>query len=86
MNAMMDDIGFEPPQSENFNLNDDRFGSNRRDVFAEEDGERSSPLNQNALESLDRRNQQLAIAPAGAVVAGGGMIAGAGLSDDPAIT
>ena len=70
MNAIMDDEELEPQSHNNFDLNDDQFERNQRDDFA---GENPSSLNQNALQSLDRRNQQ--IARAGIV---------AGLANDPA--
>ena len=57
MNAIMGDE-LEPRSNNNFDLNDDRYASKERDQYARGGLDRlSSPLNEDALQSLDRENQ-----------------------------
>lgn len=63
----MDDQELEPQSHHNLDLNDDQSERNQRDDFAGGRAQRQgSPLNQDALQSLDRQNQQLAMADAAA--------------------
>jgi hypothetical protein len=57
MNAIMGDE-LEPRSNNNFDLNDDRYASKERDQYARGGLDRlPSPLNEDALQSLDRNNQ-----------------------------